>query len=171
MLLSIVGGKMNIIYLAAGNANLGLPGVIYQDLIVKRDLPGDMLFVDLEDYDVIIATPPCNYYSKARGSNKPSKYALDTKHLLPYIIYKLILIGKPFIVENVRSSKIDEIILDTPGIWIYQYGRHTYWTNIPFNPKGINQVFDFNYGGKRLHSNTQGGENVNQVIKYWLSTI
>ena len=78
---------------------------------------------------------------------------------------------------------------------VYEYGRHTYWTNIPFNPKGIEQTRDFasvnkpimvdgkkmwltpkgkivnSNGVTRLKSNTQGGDNVHKVIEYWLEVV
>lgn len=97
---------MKGIYLASFKAIHPDYNIIYQDINGKRDLAGDMLNIDLKNYDYIIATPPCNYWSKARGSNKPSKYALDTKHLLPGILKKLILLDKPFIVENVRNRPL-----------------------------------------------------------------
>jgi hypothetical protein len=132
-----------------------------------------MLKVDLEKYDVIVATPPCNYYSKARGSRKPSIYALETKHLLPNIIEKLIKLNKPFIVENVRNKPlfIKEGIIPN-NCNIYYHGRHTYWTNIhlPLIHK-ITQIQDYKYGGVKLVSNGQGGENVHNVIEYFLSRV
>ena len=49
----------------------------------------DMLTVDLSQYDYIIASPPCNYYSKCNYRRETSDYALKTKHLLPGILEKL----------------------------------------------------------------------------------
>jgi len=165
---------MKIIYLASFKAHHPNYDIVYQDINGKRDIPGDMMEVDLTIYDIIIATPPCNYYSKCLtpGRREKSIYAKQTKHLLPGIIKKLSNQSKPFIIENVRSSEIDKLIQDTPGyVFVYQHGRHTYWTNIPFNPKSINQVFDFKIHGKRLNKNTQGGQNVHNVIDYWLKVV
>ncbi|NLN50339.1 MAG: hypothetical protein GX149_01775, partial [Acholeplasmataceae bacterium] len=82
--------QMKILYLAAGHGSINTNHeVVYQDLIIKRDLGGDMLDIDLNGYDLIIATPPCNYYSRANYRRKTSKYSNDTKHLLPEIISKL----------------------------------------------------------------------------------
>jgi hypothetical protein len=163
---------MKIIYLGAYQAVHPNHNMIYQDINGKRDISGDMLDVDLTPYDVIIATPPCNYWSKARGSKKPSQYSLDTKHLLPSIIKKLIELDKPFIVENVRNKPafMKEGLYDLP-CFIYHHGRHTYWTNMMFNPKTVDQHFDFKYGGVKLVQNTQGGSNVHNVIEYWLKVV
>ena len=93
-----------VIYLAAGRAKLKYPFVVYNDYKLKRDLICDMMSVNLNDYDILIATPPCNYYLRANSMRETSKYALETKHLLPDIIDKFIKTGKPFIVENVRNE-------------------------------------------------------------------
>lgn len=95
---------MKVIYLGAYEAYHPNFDVVYQDINGKRDLGGDMLEVDLKSYDVIIATPPCNYWSIARG-NRCSQYSLDTKHLLPEIIKRLAKENKPFVVENVINKK------------------------------------------------------------------
>lgn len=141
----------------------------------------DMLKVNLKKYDYIIATPPCNFWSRARG-NKLSNYSLSTKHLLPFVLVKCILSGKPFIVENVRNSKaffkygIYEIA-NKNGIFIYEYGRHTYFTNIMINFNGVEQRQDFKNHGYRINYNdklskyNQGGFNVHNCIEHWLKFI
>ena len=165
---------MKEIYLAAYKANHPTYEIVYQDINGNRDIPGNMLDINLKEYDYIIATPPCNYYSKARGSNPPSDYAFRTKHLLPEIIKKLMNFNKPFIVENVRNfPKFDQIGLFNLHLYVYFIGRHTYWTNIMFNPSNIKQQYDFTQGGNiRIPGiNTQGGKNVHRVIEYWLKVI
>ncbi len=97
---------MKVIYLASGRAKLKHDNVIYNDIKEKRDLKCDMMDVDLSNYDVLIATPPCNYYSRANSRRETSEYALKTRHLLPDIIDKFIKTGKPFIVENVRNEPL-----------------------------------------------------------------
>ncbi|MBQ8792828.1 MAG: DNA cytosine methyltransferase, partial [Clostridia bacterium] len=144
--------------------------------IENRDLKCDMMDVNLEDYDILIASPPCNFYSHARGNNPPSEYALKTKHLLPDIIEKFIKTGKPFIVENVRNEPLfKKLGLYNYDCFIYKHGRHTYWTNIMINVKGIKQEFDFKtipgYGCVRLKSYVQGGRNVNDVFDYFIETV
>lgn len=165
-----------VIYLACGRAKLNYKNVIYNDYKVKRDLYCDMMTVDLSDYDILIATPPCNYYSRANHSREISKYAQETKHLLPDIIDKFIATGKPFIVENVRNYPLFlKLGLYNKDCFIYRHGRHTYWTNIPFNPQGIKQEYDFKqipgYGCVRLKSYVQGGDNVNKVLDYFIDIV
>ena len=64
-----------IVYLASGNAIVPGYNIDYNDLYIQRDISGDMLEVDLVNYDVIIATPPCNYWSRA---NYRRKYSLTS---------------------------------------------------------------------------------------------
>jgi hypothetical protein len=54
---------------------------------------------------------------------------------------------------------------------VYQFGRHTYWTNVAFSPMVIKQEFDFKIHGKRLTKNSQGGSNVHNVIEHWLKVV
>lgn len=147
--------------------------ITYQDKYIQRDVGGCMLDVDLADYDIIIATPPCNYWSKANYRRDSSKYALDTKHLLPGILGKLEDLDKPFLVENVRNRVIMKEVLDNFKGFIYEVGRHTYFTNILLNMTNIKQPYDFKYGGICLRSNKdrQGGESVNQIINFFLDSL
>lgn len=168
------------IYLGTYKAYHEGANIDYQDINGKRDIPGDMLEVDLTPYDYIIATPPCNYYSRANYRRERSTYAQKTKHLLPEIIKKLISINKPFIVENVRNKRIfSEIGLYDVNCNVYIIGRHTYWTNIEI-PTDIPQIQDFVqhgiYIGRKSgeikdHNTREGGENVKRVIDTFLKKI
>lgn len=155
---------MKIIYLASYEAEHPNWNITYQDINGKRDLGGDMLDIDLKPYDVIIATPPCNYYSRANYRRDISDYSQKTKHLLPAILNKLKKLNKPYIVENVVNYTLMKEFYDQD--FVYQVGRHTYWKNIPFNPTLIKQKFD---NINNISTNKrQGGENVHLVIEYWL---
>lgn len=161
---------MKCIYLASYKANHPNYDVVYQDINGQRDLGGDMLEIDLSSYDIIIATPPCNYWSRANYRRETSEYSQKTKHLLPGIIDKLIKLDKPFIVENVRNYKLfNEYGLFEKNCFIYEIGRHTYWTNIVFNGSNIKQINDniHNISSK----DRQGGQNVHNVIDYWLENV
>lgn len=165
---------MKILYLAAGHGVLDTRHeLIYQDLFVERDIGGDMLNVDLSPYDLIIATPPCNYYSRANYRRDISSYSLLTKHLLPCIIKKCIRSGKPFIIENVRNDRIFNLIgLYKLPCFYFTHGRHTYWTNNVFDATGIPQSYDFEYGGKPIQNlsskERQGGTNVKLVLEHYI---
>lgn len=184
---------MNIIYLAAHKAHHPNYNITYQDIDGKRDIAGDMLDVDINLYDVIIATPPCNYWSRANYRRETSEYAQATKYLLPAILMKLQNQDKPYIVENVRNKRLfTEYGLYNGKSYVYEHGRHTYWTNVPFNPTNIEQTNDFvainkkidnnlwitpkgkivkSNGVKRVTDNPEGGDNVHRVIEYWLTYI
>lgn len=95
---------MKGIYLAAFKANHPNYDIVYQDILGNRDIGGDMMEVDLSPYDFIIATPPCNWWSRANYRRNTSPYALQTKHLLPDILRKLCQQDKPWIVENVKKQ-------------------------------------------------------------------
>lgn len=164
---------LKVIYLACGRAKLNYPNVVYNDYKEKRDLVCDMMSVNLEDFDILIATPPCNYYSRANSMRETSKYAQETKHLLPDIIDKFISTGKPFIVENVRNEPMFKRLgLYDKNCYIYKHGRHTYWTNVMFDMSTIPQEHDFKqipgYGCVRLKSYVQGGKNVNDVLDWFI---
>lgn len=165
------------IYLAAYKAKHENVNLIYQDINEDRDIGGDMMEIDLSKYDYIIATPPCNYYSRANYRRETSEYAQKTKHLLPAILKKLCKIDKPWIVENVRNSRIfNKMKLYDLPCFIYIIGRHTYWTNI-LMMSDIEQTQDFKIHGKWIGNKTnekntrQGGDNVQKVIDIWLETI
>lgn len=167
------------IYLGAYKALHENYNIIYQDINNKRDLGGDMLEIDLTPYDYIIATPPCNYWSIARG-NRISDYSLKTKHLLIEIIPKLLKLGKPFIVENVKNiPRMKKYNLFSYPLYVYIIGRHTYWTNIDLGIMiyHIQQRQDFKNHGYVIkyddmkNKDHQGGFNVHTVIEEFLKEI
>lgn len=161
-----------IIYLASFRAILKYDNVTYQDINGNRDIDGCMLNVELSNYDILIATPPCNYYSRANYRREISDYSQKTKHLLPAILKKFIDTGKPFIVENVRNPKLfNKIGLFELGCFIYHINRHTYFSShmLPINsgilkykPSGIEN---------KSKSGRQGGAEVNDVIELFIDTI
>ena len=172
---------MKGLYLAACKARHENYDIIYQDIDPKYkcQLGGDMLEADLQDYDFIIATPPCNWWSKANPYYKTSEYALKTKHLLPNTIEKLGKQEKPFIIENVINKKrfsengIYDII-NKYKLNYYYVGRHIYITNISADDiLQVEQHQDFKYGGKRVNKDgyNQGGSNVHAVIEKWLEIL
>lgn len=175
---------MKGIYLGACRAYHPNYNMDYNDIIKNKhiNIIGDMLEINLEKYDYIIATPPCNYYSRCNYRRETSAYSLKTKNLLPKIIEKLGQQEKPFIIEMVRNYKrlkengIFELANKYNIMW-YEYGRHTYFVNMFINLNNIPQRQDFLTRGKRINYHdefskyNQGGYNVHQVIEYWLKVI
>ena len=157
-----------VLYLASGKGKLEHSNVVYQDKFIKRDLGGDMLEVDLTGYDLIVASPPCNFYSRANYRRYTSKYSQETKHLLPETIKMLEKLTIPVIVENVRNPNLlKDIILNTK-LFYYEYGRHVYFTNRIFEFRGIEQRLD-NIQAKSVIAR-QGGNNVNNVFNEFIKT-
>ena len=173
---------MKGIYLASFRALHPNHNIIYQDINGKRDIGGDMMDIirskELGNYDYIIATPPCNYWSRANWRRETSEYSQKTKHLLIETLKELSTCGIPFIVENVRNDKMFKKygLFDYP-LYVYKIGRHTYWTNVQFKCDDIIQKPKVEIrNGKRIwlssqnisRSKRQGGEEVHQVIERWL---
>lgn len=170
---------MRGIYLAACKARHLNYDIVYQDIDSKYecDIGGDMLEVDLAAYDYIIATPPCNYYSIANPYYFESEYSLKTLHLLPLILKKLALLGKPFLVENVKNkTRMAAVgifkLCEKYNIYFQEVGRHTYFTNV-FCNLDCPQHQDFQQGGIRINNDgyNQGGSNVHEVVEAWLAAI
>lgn len=172
---------MKGIYLASFEAQHPGHDIVYQDINGKRDIGGDMMQVSLAEYDYIIATPPCNWWSRANYRRNTSEYALKTKHLLIDILDKLAKQDKPFIVENVRNDKLfNEYRLFDSNLIVYRIGRHTYWSNILFYTGDIVQEpkVEVINGKKRylssqtlVRSKRQGGQEVHEVIERFIQTL
>lgn len=170
---------MKGIYLAACKARHLNYDIDYQDIDKKYgcSIGGDMLDIDLSNYDYVIATPPCNWWSKANPYYWFSEYALKTRHLLPLTLIKLAKSGKPFIVENVKNIKRfkENRIFDICtkfNIYWQTVGRHIYFTDKVLD-LNCPQIQDFKYGGVRVNNDgyNQGGTNVHNVIEIWLKNI
>ena len=126
----------------------------------------------MDRYDYIIATPPCNYWSKANYRRNTSFYALSTMHLLPCLLIRLRNIGKPFIIENVKNDPMFKkygIYENAKGLNIYRFGRHTYFTNIKLDLSEVSQINDSIQNIS--HGRREGGENVKRVIDKFIETI
>ena len=143
------------------------------------NIVGNALIINLNKYDYLLATPPCNYWSKCNYRRNVSEYALKTKNLLPDILIKFAKSGKPFLIENVRNAPLFQKegifeICSKYGIYVQFVGRHTYFSNIEVD-LNCPQVYDFNHKDKgytiRLHSNSQGGSNTFNCFEIWLKEV
>jgi hypothetical protein len=169
---------MRILYGCCYKGHIKAPGceIEYVDILpnLKKDngnyIQADIKTIDFKQYDAIICTPPCNYYSRANYRRETSEYAQKTKELLPYCINKAINTGKPFIIENVINRKLmRNIIIGFPG-FVYFIGRHTYFTN-----EFINMECEQWETVKNIQllpqSKRQGGHNVESVLNIWIERI
>lgn len=170
---------MKGIYLFANRARHPNHDIVYNDVEEKYkcDITANAFDVQLDEYDFIIATPPCNWWSKANYRRNSSPYALATKQLLPESIEKLAKQNKPFIIENVKNKSR----METEGIFdlIKKYklycqhvGRHIYISNI-WCELECPQVQDFKRRGILINKDgyRQGGTNVHRVIEKWINYI
>lgn len=159
---------MKGIYLASRKHRIKEAQLDYNDIVQYEGInkPGDMLEIDLNVYDYIIATPPCNYYSRANFRRNSSEVAQSTKHLLPGILSKLALIDKPFIVENVCN----DTLLPKTNFYEFNFGQHHFYTNV------FMLVYDKSYAefqNKQYLSreNRDNNKNVDLIIRLFLETI
>lgn len=169
------------IYLAANIARHPNYLIIYQDIdpLYHCDIGGSMLDVDLSPFDFIIATPPCNFWSKLNFSYLTSQYALKTRNLLPDTIKMLAGLNKPFLIENVKNiTRFEKYgifdLIRSYGLFTIIHGRHIYISNFDISfLKTVYQIQDFKYGGIRVNQDgyNQGGTNVHNIIEAWLEYI
>lgn len=167
---------MRGIYLCSCKARHRNYDIVYNDVLQKYypDILKDCLDIDLSVYDFVIATPPCNFWSRANYRYKTSEYALATKHLLPDLIVKLACLDVPFLIENVINKKrmrdfgIYDLIARY-GLYVQYVGRHIYISNRLVN-LSCEQHYDFRYGGYRVNHDgyREGGSNVYKVIEIFL---
>lgn len=159
---------MKGVYLASRKHRLADYDIVYNDIVNYKgiDLLCDMLEVNINDYDFVIATPPCNYYSRANWRRAVSPVAQETKHLLPSILKKLEGYTKPFIVENVCNSTL----LPRTKFYEFDFGEHHFYTNV------FMLVPDKSFAVKQNKQNVcrskrDGNYNVDLIIKLFLSII
>ena len=169
-----------VVYLAAGEAVIEVPGctIVYNDLYLNRDLKCNMLDVNLSEFDVVLASPPCNFYSRANYRRHISSYSLLTKNLLPCILSDLIVLGRPFIVENVINKKLmsscDSLLKmvisgEVPGVFYYEFGRHCYFTNVDMS--GCSFKFASSNVANVCSRKRQGSGGVNVVFSNFLNKV
>lgn len=138
------------------------------------DFVCDMLDVDLEPFDILIATPPCNYYSKANYRRETSVVAQATKHLLPSILDKFVKTGKPFLIENVCNWSIYprflKELVKANDIYVYTYGGHYFMSNI--------FAFGFNlpsppceHKAQKAYGHRDDNKAVDWFVNWWLCFI
>lgn len=166
---------MKGIYLASYKAYHPGYNIVYQDINGKRDIAGDMLNIDLDEYDYIIATPPCNYWSRANYRRETSEYSQKTKHLLPEILARLQNSKKPYVIENVINKKLmREHNLFDKAKYVYFIGRHTYWSNIYLTCEEVEDLTEkqtLQNVENLARTKRQGDDNVHIVIDKFLEII
>lgn len=159
---------MKGLYLASKQHRIKGYDIDYNDINYYEgiNLQCDMLELDINKWDYVIATPPCNYYSRANYRRETSKVAQETKHLLPDLLKKLENYKKPFIVENVCNSRL----LPKSNFIEFEFGQHHFYTNVfmlvPNKSWAVKQNKQNKAYGKR-----DNNENVDLIIKLFLEII
>ena len=170
---------MKGIYLFANRARHPNHDIVYNDLEEKYkcDITANAFDVQLDEYDFIIATPPCNWWSKANHKRNTSPYALATKNLLPKTIERLATQEIPFLIENVRNRPLmqKEGVIDLikkHKLFCQDVGRHLYISNI-WCELDCPQIKDFKRHGILVNGDKyrQGGTNVHRVVEKWINYI
>lgn len=159
---------MKGIYLCAKEHRIIGYDIVYNDIVNYPgiDICCDMLNIDISNYDFVIATPPCNYYSRANYRRETSKIAQDTKHLLPAILEKLKNYNKPFIVENVCNKTL----LPKSDFLEFNFGNHHFYTNILI--MHIDKGFSKKQNKAKLsYGKRDNNYNVDLVFKLFLSEV
>lgn len=150
------------------------PSLIYNDINIKFDdeyypfYCKDATTIDLEYFDYIIATPPCNYYSRANYRRETSEYALRTKYLLPWILKRCVDLDKPFIVENVLNDTLLPKEYD-PYCIRFEFGGHTFWTNVIFDRSDLIPIKQDKQNVCR--EKRDGNINVHLIIQRFLEVV
>lgn len=159
---------MKGIYLASKKHRIPGYEIDYNDIINYEGInkPGDMLEIDINIYDYVIATPPCNYYSRANYRRETSEVAQKTKHLLPEILEKLKNFDKPFLVENVCNARL----LPKTNFIEFTFGNHHFYTNT------FMLIYDKSWAKRQnkqyvSRNKRDGNYNVDIIVKLFLETI
>lgn len=159
--------EIKVIYLCAKDHRLRpleSCKVFYNDIkayVKPLDYECDCLDVDLDGFDVLIATPPCNYWSKANYRRETSKVAQSTKHLLPVILHRFSCSGKPWIVENVCNEPLmRKEIKDLDSFFWFVANNHMFFTNY------MGDLFDMQYPPQNKAKLQYGHRDDNYVVDF-----
>lgn len=78
---------MKILYGCCYKADLEMPNITYVDIIpglIKSNncnyVCNDIRNIDFTQFDILLLTPPCNYYSRCNYRRNTSKYAHKQKN-------------------------------------------------------------------------------------------
>jgi hypothetical protein len=122
----------------------------------------------LKNFDFLIATPPCNFYSRANYRRWTSQIALSTKDLLPLCLSAFIQSCKPFLVENVNNKSLLPVEFDK-FCYRFNFGGHTFFTNVYFDISDLTAKHE----NKQFvcRSKRDGNYNVHVIIDRFLYVI
>jgi DNA (cytosine-5)-methyltransferase 1 len=76
---------------------------------IRRDVM-ELRPEDLEEYDLIHASPPCQTYSITQHLRKAQGKSTSKKDLLAQVRSLLVVSGKPYIIENVKGAPLIDAV-------------------------------------------------------------
>jgi DNA (cytosine-5)-methyltransferase 1 len=136
--------KILDLFCGAGGAAMGMHYAIPDAEIIGVDvnpqprypfkfIQADAMTFDLDGYDFIWASPPCQCYSSMKYCN-PSKTYPD---LIPAVRGKLRKAGRPYIIENVVGAPlINPVLLCGEAFGLKVYRHRLFESSIPFLSPG-----------------------------------
>ena len=84
-------------------------GKRYPFTYVRKDVM-ELRHEDLEDFDVIHASPPCQTFSATRHLRNAQGKGTTKKDLLAQVRSLLIASGKPYVIENVKGAPLIDAV-------------------------------------------------------------
>ena len=84
-------------------------GKRYPFTYVRKDVM-ELRSEDLEDFDVIHASPPCQTFSATRHLRNAQGKSTNKKDLLAQVRSLLIASGKPYVIENVKGAPLIDAV-------------------------------------------------------------
>jgi len=124
-------GGASVGYALAGFDVTGID-IKYQGNYPFRFVMQDALDADLEGFDAVHASPPCQFYSATRNVNR-HKTDDDYQDLIPAFRAKLKAWGGPWIIENVEGSSLKpeaSIVLCGSNFNLKTYRHRVFESNV-----------------------------------------
>ena len=108
----------------------GQPNYPYHMLIADAIEVMNGMHVDLDEYDLIHASPPCQTFSWGTRKGREEKFP----DLLTPTINALTFLGKPFVIENIPNSGLEGITLCGTQFNLPLLKHRVFMTNFPVSP-------------------------------------
>ena len=87
---------------------------------------------DLEEYDVIHASPPCQTFSATRHLRNAQGKTTSKQDLLAQVLSLLVVSGKPYVIENVKGAPLIDAVQVCGSAFGLKVRRHRLFeSNVP----------------------------------------
>ena len=136
--------KLLDLFCGAGGASMGYAragfevtgmdikhGKRYPFKYIRKDVM-ELRFEDLEEYDVIHASPPCQTFSATRHLRNAQGKGTTKKDLLAQVRSLLVVSGKPYVIENVKGAPLIDAVQVCGSAFGLKVRRHRLFeSNMP----------------------------------------